>query len=487
MMITRLSAKVTTVLVYARPLLVFGGMLCALAVMWSRNPSVYVLGVTFLLVSMAFDLIDGWFAARYRPQALLAPLADRIMDKLVYSIVFPVVAVGSMWRLIDAQPFRLHLLHSIFVLSLCVTVLIRDNFAGFMRNFALRQGNEPESIEFSRLRTIVAAPVGALLYAHAFHVPGGPESGVYQWISWLGTLPLNALFFIEIIFLVINFGSIAGYCRKYGTLCLDELCLGDQRLRRSILSVLPNALTIMNALMGLIGVFFAYQGRFREMYFMLIGAATFDKLDGALARRLGLTEPLPEERQQRKLNLGNIMDDFADAISFCIAPAWICYIAFTDIGNSRFNATLIGVIAFIYAFAGILRLVYFTIDKHPIPGFFKGLPTPAAALLVLSSIVIFDQANTNMSAWIGFWGYFSAGLMIFCAVIMNFYPVKYIHVGRAMSRNPWITRMIVAVLVLCAFTPYLGQASLAIMVLYVLSPLTTGRIDPEVAARESRK
>jgi hypothetical protein len=36
----------------------------------------------------------------------------------------------------------------------------------------------------------------------------------------------------------------------------------------------------------------------REAYLMLIGAATFDKLDGALARRLGLTEPLPEESEE---------------------------------------------------------------------------------------------------------------------------------------------------------------------------------------------
>ena len=103
------------------------------------------------------------------------------------------------------------------------------------------------------------------------------------------------LFFIEILFLIINLGSIAGYCRKYGTLCLDELCLGDAVLRRRILAIFPNALTVMNAMMGLIAVFFAYQGRIRESYLMIIGAATFDKLDGALARRLGLTEPLPEE------------------------------------------------------------------------------------------------------------------------------------------------------------------------------------------------
>lgn len=290
----------TAVLVYGRPLLVFGGMVCALAVIWQRNPVVYSLGVILLLVSMTFDLIDGWFAARYRPQALLASLADRLMDKLVFSTIFPVIAVGIMWRLIGSEPSRPHLLHAIFVLMLCVTVLIRDNFAGFMRSFALRQGNEPESFEFNRLRTVIAAPVSALLYAYAFHVPGGPATWWYQGISRLATMPLNSLFFIEIIFLVINFGSIAGYCRKYGSLCLDELCLGDEVLRRKILSVLPNALTVMNALMGLIGVFFAYQGRFREMLFMVLGAATFDKLDGALARRLGLTEPLPEHKAPKK-------------------------------------------------------------------------------------------------------------------------------------------------------------------------------------------
>ena len=488
MMITKIPAKVTTMLVYGRPLLVFAGMICALAVMWNRDPSVYTLGVTFLVVSMTFDLIDGWFAARYRPQSSLAALADRIMDKLVYSIIFPVIAVGTMWRLIGEAPSRAQLLHAIFVLLLCVTVLVRDNFAGFMRGFALRQGNEPESIEFTRLRTIVAAPVSALLYAHAFHVPEGPSSWLYYGISWMGTLPLRPLYFIEILFLIINFGSIAAYCRKYGTACLDELCFGDQVLRRKILSVFPNALTVMNAIMGLIGVFFAYQGRFREMYFMVIGAATFDKLDGSVARRLGLTEPLPEAEAPppKRINMGSLMDDFADAISFCIVPAWIFYIALTDFGNGRFSGVAIGWLAVAYAIAGLIRLVYFTIDKNPIPGFFKGLPTPAAALFVLSPLVIYEQAFETFPDWAPFWGYFTAVMMLFSAVIMNFYPVHYMHMGRAMSRQPWIGRSIVLILVVCAFTPYLGQTSLLFMILYLISPFLTWRVDPQEAARESR-
>jgi phosphatidylserine synthase len=483
----QLSARLAALLVYGRPVLVFGGMVCAVAVMWRWEPGLYTLGLSFLLVSMSFDLVDGWFAARYRPNAPLAPLADRLMDKLVYSIIFPVIAVGTMWRLVvsHGDPTRAQTLHAIFVLLLCVTVLVRDNFAAFMRSFAMRQGAEPESVEFNRLRTIVAAPVAALLYAHAFHVPESPSSWIYFWTTWMGTLPLRYLFFVEILFLVINFGSIAAYCRKYGMVCLDELCFGDQLLRRRILSVLPNALTVMNAVMGLIAVFFAYQGRLRESYLMVIGAATFDKLDGAVARRLGLTEPLPDALPQRKINLGNLMDDFADGLSFCIVPGWIFYIALDHLTPAGFAAALpVGWIAIFYSVMGIGRLTYFTLDKNPIPGFFKGLPSPAAALLVLAPLVILDQGADYPLSWLTFWSWFAVGTVLLAAVIMNIYSIHFIHMGRAMSRNVWLGRLAFFLIVGGLFTPFFGYICLACMLLYLLSPLVTGKIRPEVAAQE---
>jgi CDP-diacylglycerol--serine O-phosphatidyltransferase len=83
-----LPARLAALLVYSRPVLIFGGMICALAVMWGKNPVVYTVGVSFLVLSMILDLVDGWFSARFRPNAPLAPLADRLMDKLVYSIIF---------------------------------------------------------------------------------------------------------------------------------------------------------------------------------------------------------------------------------------------------------------------------------------------------------------------------------------------------------------------------------------------------------------
>ena len=454
-----LPARLAAMFVYSRPVLIFGGMICALAVIWGRNPVVYTVGVSFLILSMIFDLVDGWFSARFRPNATLAPLADRLTDKLVYSIIFPVIAAGMMWRLLvsETDPTHGQLMHAIFVLVLCVTVLVRDSFAAFMRGFAIRQGVEPESSEYNRMRTIVAAPVSALLYAYAFYIPEGPESWIYFRISYLGNVPLRILFFVEILFFIINLGSIAGYCRKYGTACLDELCYGDEVLRRKILSVFPNALTVMNALMGLIAVFFAYQGRMREAYLMMIGAATFDKLDGALARRLGLTEPLPDEPPKKKINMGSIMDDLADAISFCIVPAWIFYITLNQFGQDRFAHLPVGWIAVFYAVMGMGRLVYFTLDKTPIPGFFKGLPTPAAAMLVMSPLVIFDHALALSSERILFWGFFATGTMVFAGVIMNFYPIRYIHLGRTMSRHPWFGRANLLLLTISMFTPVFGQ------------------------------
>jgi CDP-diacylglycerol--serine O-phosphatidyltransferase len=484
----RLPQRITAVLVYGRLPLVFGGMLCAVAVMWNRNPVVYMIGVLLLFVAMSLDLVDGWFAARYYPHPQMAQLADRILDKLNYSIIFPLVAVGCMWRLhyVLPDPKKTELLHAVLVLFLAITVLIRDNFAHFMRSVALRYDPELEYREFTRLRTIVAAPVGALLYAYAFYIPNGPPSVIYRWIAQLGEAPLRTLFFIEIIFFIINFGSIAGYIRKYGSLCLDELCLGNERLRRKILAFFPNALTVMNAMMGLLAVFFAYQDRLREASLFLIGAALFDKLDGAVARRLGLTEPLPgDETRPKAVSLGGLLDDISDAVSFCIAPAWMFYFLISDIDDPLIQSLPYNWAAVIYAAAGVLRLVYFTLDKHPIPGFFKGMPTPAAALLVVAPMIILSQTVSENSASVPFWGVVALGVMIAAAVVMNLYPLRYLHMGRFMSRHPWFGRAALLILI-SVFTPYYGYVFLFFMLLYALSPLVTWRIDPEDAARENR-
>ncbi|MFP4572300.1 MAG: CDP-alcohol phosphatidyltransferase family protein [Desulfobacterales bacterium] len=479
-----LLTKITLVLVYGRPLLVFAGMLCAIAVMLNRSPTVYLVGTMLFFASMVLDIADGWFSARFSPEINFAELAERVMDRLVYSIVFPLVAVGSMWRLYYVIPehSRLDLLHAVFVFIVCVTVLVRDNFAHFMRGFAIRHAQEPELRELTRLRTGVAAPLGLLLYVHAFHIPAPAVDFVlYRAAAWLANLPVRHLFVIEIVFLIINFGSIAVYCRKYGTYCLDVLCFGDMRLRRRILAILPNGLTVMNAMMGLMGVFFAYQGKMTEAFLFLIGAAVFDKLDGAMARKLGLTEPVPGIVQGR-VSFGGVMDDVADAVSFCIAPGWIFYIYFSGQPAPAVDQLPLFIVASLYILAGFARLAYFTLDRSPLPGFFKGLPTPAAALFVTAPLLVLQHLNEAGLQWVAAAAWFCIGLMAVTGFLMNLYRIHYIHIGRFMDRNPWFTWINLILMLIFVFTPYFGYLVFFQMLLYLASPLVTWRVEPQADA-----
>jgi hypothetical protein len=113
------------------------------------------------------------------------------------------------------------------------------------------------------------------------------------------------------------------------------------------------------------------------------------------------------------------------------------------------------------------------------------MPTPAAALLTVAPLIVFSQAVDDASQLAQFWAVFSFVTMIYAAILMNLYPIRYLHLGRFMSRNPWFTRTTV-ILGGAVFTPYFGHVAFLYMFLFTLSPLLTGRIDPEVAAQETR-
>ena len=237
---------------------------------------------------------------------------------------------------------------------------------------------------------------------------------------------------------------------------------------------------------GLLAVVFAYQGQIREAYLILIGAALFDKLDGAWARKLGLTTPLANGDHSHRFSLGSILDDIADAVSFCIAPAWIFYVSLSGFSDPVIQRVPVGLISLLYALLGISRLIYFTLDRNPIPGFFKGMPTPAAALLVVAPLIIMSQALEDASETAPFWCYFSAGLMIVVAILMNLYSVRYLHLGRFMGRHPWFARVTLLLLLIFILTPYFGYIALSYLLLYAFSPLVSRRIEPEIAAIETR-
>jgi hypothetical protein len=71
-------------------------------------------------------------------------------------------------------------------------------------------------------------------------------------------------------------------------------------------------------------------------------------------------------------------------------------------------------------------------------------------------------------------------------VVMNLYPVRYLHIGRLMGRRPLLTWCLVVLWLGMMFTPYFGVTILVLCSLYVASPLFTSGIDPAKAAVEGR-
>jgi CDP-diacylglycerol---serine O-phosphatidyltransferase len=150
------------------------------------------------------------------------------------------------------------------------------------------------------------------------------------------------------------------------------------RPRRKGLYVLPNAITLAALFCGFYGIVMAMNGRFEVACIAIFCAAVLDSLDGRVARMTNAQSAFGEQ-----------MDSLSDMVSFGAAPALIVYIwAFKDMGR-------IGWIpSFVYIAGAALRLARFNVNIGVVDKrFFQGLPSPAAAALVIGLIWAMDEAG----------------------------------------------------------------------------------------------
>lgn len=106
-------------------------------------------------------------------------------------------------------------------------------------------------------------------------------------------------------------------------------------------------------------------GRGTTIAGMVLLAAFFDLLDGAIARKLGVASPIGKE-----------LDSLADMVTFGLVPALIVYRLLEQTGSP------IPLFALVIALASAWRLAKFNIDTEQSTSF-KGLATPANCLFFL--------------------------------------------------------------------------------------------------------
>ncbi len=165
--------------------------------------------------------------------------------------------------------------------------------------------------------------------------------------------------------------------------------------------------TLANALLGFLAITYVVDRRYALAGLLVFVAIVLDGLDGALARRFG-----------SRHEFGRYLDFFADSVSFCFAPATLIYTVTYDISRGpawvSWENSLAVVIPTIYVCMGLLRLARFAEEGYQKP-YFEGLPTPAAAYLVVTVYILLDggaalELGSHLSVLIVM--AFAGGLMV---------------------------------------------------------------------------
>jgi len=136
--------------------------------------------------------------------------------------------------------------------------------------------------------------------------------------------------------------------------------------------LLPNLFTTMNLAAGFYSIVQAAEGHYERAAVALIFAAVCDVLDGRLARLAGATS-----------RFGLEYDSIADTVSFGVAPAMLAFNA----GHFAELCWTGWVMGFMYTAGAALRLARFNVTPSRYRGRFDGLPSPAAAGMVLSTVL----------------------------------------------------------------------------------------------------
>lgn len=133
-----------------------------------------------------------------------------------------------------------------------------------------------------------------------------------------------------------------------------------------IIKNIPNTITSLNLLSGVVGIVCAFSGRLDVSFILMLAAAVFDFFDGFAARALGAYSPMGKE-----------LDSLADSVSFGLLPAFMLHRLMIFLTGA---ATIWCYIPLVVALFSVLRLAKFNTDERQAENFI-GLATPASAMI----------------------------------------------------------------------------------------------------------
>jgi len=171
---------------------------------------------------------------------------------------------------------------------------------------------------------------------------------------------------------------------------------------------IPNTITSMNLLCGVLGVICTFNKDFNTAFYLMLAAAVFDFCDGLSARLLNAYS-----------DIGKELDSLADMVSFGLLPSVMLYeIMVVLCGSSLW--CLVPVVIVIFS---ALRLAKFNVDDRQTDNFI-GLATPACAMICGSFVYyVCNDPSSVLKIWASNVYFIPVGSVILAALLTSEIPM----------------------------------------------------------------
>jgi len=147
-----------------------------------------------LVVAALTDLYDGMLARKWNVVSKFGALADPLMDKVFYLVVFPTL-LWLLGRMPDEN------IHALVMLVFTVLYILRDQWVSFLRSIGAMYNADCRANWMGKFRTAASFPSACAIYVYAALQP----RFLPQWL----------IFAVECGLIIVNVWSIIVYTKQY--------------------------------------------------------------------------------------------------------------------------------------------------------------------------------------------------------------------------------------------------------------------------------
>jgi CDP-diacylglycerol--serine O-phosphatidyltransferase len=256
-----------------------------------------------------------------------------------------------------------------------------------------------------------------------------------------------------------------------------EILLRQVRKQRlKYITVLPSLVTILNGICGFLAIIFASEGAehsfahfsyFAIAGYMILLAMIADMLDGRLARM-----------SQSTSSFGGQLDSLCDIISFGVAPAFLMLkvlehnLELAGFADDSFLQRSVWIAAAAYICCAAIRLARFNVENEEDESAhmsFSGLPTPAAAGVIVSIVILHQETITDLNAII-----YALPFVALVISVLMISRIRYPHLLNQYLRGKKPFAHLLRVLLLLALIVWSRQVALVVIFcgFAAISPMT---------------